>query len=291
MKPFHIACAVLVTALWGGNYAVIKVGLHTFPPLLYNGLRFVLVAAMLLPFAPRPSREKLRCIALIALTLCVGHMGLIFIAMHMGLNSASGAILVQAGIPFSCLLGALFLHDRIGIWRMTGLLLSAAGTVAVMGDPNVLQYKLACAVAIASAFCWAVSNVQVKKLAGVGIVTLLAWQAVFAFPVLLVLSFVFEHAAWPQTFPPFSALAAILYTTFLSTIAAFGLWTWLIRTYEVSRIAPFALLMPFFAAACGQIFLGEHLSAALFEGGLLMALGVAVITIRRPRLQMMGSRS
>ncbi len=36
--------AMLVVVVWGLNFVVIKVGLHSMPPMLLAGLRFLLVA-------------------------------------------------------------------------------------------------------------------------------------------------------------------------------------------------------------------------------------------------------
>ena len=38
--------------------------------------------------------------------------------------------------------------------------------------------------------------------------------------------------------PPLAAVFAFVYTTLLSTIAAFGLWTWLIRRHELGSAVP-----------------------------------------------------
>jgi O-acetylserine/cysteine efflux transporter len=50
MAPLDIFCAVLVPFLWGIQYVVIKAGLAAFPPLFFVGLRFAVVAALLVPF-------------------------------------------------------------------------------------------------------------------------------------------------------------------------------------------------------------------------------------------------
>jgi hypothetical protein len=40
MSVPHIALAVLIAAIWGFNFGVIRLRLDAFPPLLFNGLRF-----------------------------------------------------------------------------------------------------------------------------------------------------------------------------------------------------------------------------------------------------------
>ncbi len=290
MPPLHVFYAILASALWGINYVAARIGMDTFPPFLYNGLRFVCVAVLLLALVPRPPREQLVKIAQIALVLCVGHMGLIFVAIEQGLNLAGSSLVMQMGVPFSCLLSAIYFKDRMGFWRWGGLLLSLMGVVLMAGDPNVLQYPHAYIIALVSAFMWAVSNIQIKKLGDVGVFQLLAWEAVFATPMLIAISYFYEGASWPSSAPPLEAWLSLAYTTLLSTITAFGLWSWLIRKHEVSHVAPYSLLIPLFTIASAQLFFNEELSTVLIAGGILTILGVGIITIRRPKLQEMAER-
>ena len=44
MPARSVALVILVTAIWGINFVVIHVGLDHFPPLLFNALRFTLMA-------------------------------------------------------------------------------------------------------------------------------------------------------------------------------------------------------------------------------------------------------
>ena len=58
MPPAHIALALLVAVIWGMNFAAMKIGLESFPPLLLTGLRFLLAAVPVLwlsrPVVPWP---------------------------------------------------------------------------------------------------------------------------------------------------------------------------------------------------------------------------------------------
>ena len=44
MRPRDLALALLVVAVWGVNFAVIKTGVAEVPPLLLGALRFLLAA-------------------------------------------------------------------------------------------------------------------------------------------------------------------------------------------------------------------------------------------------------
>ena len=57
MKPLHLACALLMVALWGFNFVVMRWGLDQVPPLTLSAMRFGLAAfpALLLVRPPRAS--------------------------------------------------------------------------------------------------------------------------------------------------------------------------------------------------------------------------------------------
>jgi O-acetylserine/cysteine efflux transporter len=59
MSVLHIACAILVPLLWGTQYVAIKVGLAVFPPLFFAGLRFALIALLLIPIVGRLKKREI----------------------------------------------------------------------------------------------------------------------------------------------------------------------------------------------------------------------------------------
>ena len=54
MRPVHVMLAVLVAALWGFNFVVIRIGIDNFPPLLFSAFRFSLAALPLVFFIRKP---------------------------------------------------------------------------------------------------------------------------------------------------------------------------------------------------------------------------------------------
>lgn len=292
MRPAHGVYAVLVALIWGGNYVASKIGMQAFPPFFYTALRFALVALVLLPFVKPPPLPAMWRLAQVALVLCVGHMGLILVAIHQGLSVGGAAVVVQMGVPFSCLLGVFLLNDRMGKWRILGMFLAFAGIIIVADSPNVVEHPWAFVIALLSALFWAVSNIQIKKLGEVDVFPLLAWKALFATPMLLAVSYAVEGPQWQQlSAAPLASWVGLAYTAFFSTIVAFGLWSWLLRLHPVSLVAPFSLLVPVAGVAAGQLFFAEALSPELLVGGALTLVGVGVITLRRPRLQAFPERS
>lgn len=289
MPILDMFLATLVAAIWGGNFVSAKFGLGHFPPLLLTSLRFVVVGALLLPFAPRPNNAQLRRIFLLAFVLGTLHFAFLFASLYHGLTIAGSTIVGQMGVPFACLLGVVLYRDKVGIYRIMGMAVAFIGIAIVAGTPNILSHPLGFFIALTAAFCWAVANILMKRLDDLPIFHFLAWFSVCAIPQLWLLSAIFERdqLALLASITP-SAAASVAYTALVSTMVGYGLWYRLIRTHPVTQVAPFSLLVPVFGVAFGQLFFDEPLSAQMLIGGAIAIVGVAIIVIRRPKLLEMG---
>ena len=284
-----ILLAITVALIWGVNFVMAKFGLHHFPPLFLMGIRFALVAAVLLPFSLKP-RVRLRDIFLLSVTYGVGYHALLFTAVYMGIDVATSIVSVQMNVPFTSLIGALYLKDHLGWRRILGMVIAFAGIILIVGSPTVLSHKLAFAMVIMAAFCWAMFNVHVKTLGKIDILPFLAWVSLFTAILLFTISAGCEHGQLQalMTTTPMAALS-IIYMAILSTIVAFGLWFYLLHHYSVHQVVPFSMLMPVFGIVAAIIMLHEQLSWHVALGGAVTIVGVTIIVLRRPKLVAEGA--
>ncbi len=289
MPIFHILLAIFVAAVWGGNFVAAKYGLAYFPPFFLSSLRFLIVAFVLIPFFSKTSINILKRIALLSFTLGTLHLSLLFLAMHMGLNIASTAIISQMGVPFACILSALFLNDKLGVWRTCGMVVAFGGIAIVSGTPNVLENPFGMIIALLSSFFWGVANILMKNIGSMNIFRLLAWLCLFTAPQLLLISAIFEHGQLELLRNiPVTVAWSVAYTAIISTIAGYGLWYYLMAKYQLTQVAPFSLLAPIFSIAFGKLVFSEALPLQTIIGGAIAILGVAVIITRRPKLAVLG---
>lgn len=284
VRPLHLLALVGVMMVWGGNFAVAKIGLAQLPPILLVALRFMLVAAILVPFVRVP-RGKLRGIALVSVVLGLLHFSLMFTGLD-GVDASTAAISIQLQVPFAALLAAFAFGERLGWRRALGMAIAFAGVVIIAGEPRLQGAYLSLALVISAALVWAVANVLVKRLGELDGTQLNAYMALFAFPQLFLASFLLEGGQW-------QAMATADWTTvglvllFQSVVVVglgYGTWYAMLGRYDVNIAMPFTLMVPFFGVASGVIFLGDVLTLGFVAGGLLTVLGVGIVTIRRPRL-------
>lgn len=276
MSPIEITCALLVPLLWGFQFVVIKVGLAAFPPLFFLGLRFAIIAALVLPFVRRPTRRELGPIAGISIFLGGLNFGLVYAGLAHGQAGVS-AVAFQLQTPFTVLLAWLILRERPSLRVILGTAIACLGVGLTITAP-IAAVKLApIFLVIGAGLAMAIGNVLTKRYGPFEPLKLMAWVSLLTVPQVWAASAMLEHGqgAALLSASPLSWLA-FAYTVVLGGIAGFGMWFWLIARCSMGRIAPFGLLQTAYAIAAGVLFLHEPLTPRLALGALICICGVAI---------------
>ena len=283
MSPLDFFIALFVVALWGINFGISKIALLEFPPLLLMGLRFVIVAALLLPFVRMP-RGRMRGVLALSVILGTIHFPLMFNGIK-GIDAATASVVSQLQVPFASLMAAVVFKDRLGWRRAVGMLAAFAGVLLIAGEPRLGDSLWALGLVVGGSLAFAVANVQIKRLGSVDGFALNAWMALFAAPQLLILSALFEQGQWEAVrSASWAAWGSLFYIAVLATIVAYGLWYGLMRRYDVNQAVPFMLLIPLFGVLSGVVLLNEPVTWTLVLGGLMTVGGVGIIVMRVPRV-------
>ncbi len=283
LRPLHMLLILGIMLLWGINFAVAKTGLLQLPPIFLVACRFLLVAILLLPFAKR-SHGQWGAIFAIAVVLGLLHFSFMFTGLST-VDAATAAIAIQLQVPFAALLAAVFFKDKLGWRRALGMAIAFIGVAVIAGEPRLNGQYLALSFVIIACFIWSIANVMIKRLKEVDGITLNAWMAVFATPMLFAASAVMEEGQIEAVRQAdFWAYFAVVYQAVAVVVIGYGCWYWLMRRYQMNQIMSATLLVPLFGVVSGVVFLGEELTVNLIAGGLMTIAGVAIIIIRRPRI-------
>jgi O-acetylserine/cysteine efflux transporter len=281
MRIQDILLALLAMFLWGLNFAVAKLALGEFPPILLTALRFSLVALVILPFCRRP--PSLKPIMLLAALLGFLHFPLVFSGLAL-LDASTSAIVLQLQVPLGVLMAALLLGEKLNWKHGLGMIIAFAGVGLIAGAPRLEANRIGIVYLLIAATAWGLSTVQLKKLAPIDPFTLNGWLGLFVAIELLCVSRVLEGS--PLAFIAASGWRGwigIFYTGLISTIVAFGLWARLVARYTVSQTLPFMLTIPLFAILGGVVLNGDRMTPDIASGGFLTVIGVSLIILRRPR--------
>ncbi|MGK9231691.1 EamA family transporter [Inquilinus limosus] len=286
MTPRHILLALLVAAIWGFNFVVIRIGLGNFPPLLLAALRFIL-AALPAVLLPRPQVPWPRMIA-IGLTLFVGQFAFLFPGMLLGMPAGLASIVLQSQAFFTMLVAALALRERptgrqIGGGAIAFVGLAVIASTADGGDVTAIGLALT----LAAALSWACGNVLLRGAGKVDMLPMIVWLSLVPPLPLLALSAAIEGPAaigHALASVSWTGIGTVLYLAVPTTLLGFGIWGHLLKLYPAATVAPFSLLVPIFGAASAALVLGERFGPARLLGMALILLGLAAVALPVARL-------
>ena len=283
MQPSHIPIAVGTALLWGFGFVTSKYGADHMPPLFFLALRFALMTLMLVWFVPLPA-GRWRAVSLFALTMGVGHFGLFYIALNIGVEASTAAIIWITQVPLSALMAGLVMRERPGWAAFVGIAIAFGGVVVLVGEPRHTGNALGIGLMFASSIAWALANVQVKRLTDISPLALNAWMSAISALLLFPLSFALEQGQIASLLQPDWRLhGSLLYQVFGSTLLAYWAWYYLLARNKVATVAGFMLLVPVVGVVFGVLILGEPLTWQTAVGGLVTLSGVALIVLWRER--------
>ena len=279
-----VALVILVTAVWGVNFVVIHVGLDHFPPLLFNALRFTLMALPAVFLVGRP-RVPWRFVVAIGATLGVVKFGLLFVSLDLGLPVGLSSLLLQLQVVFTILFAALVLGERPRREQLAGAAVAFAGLAVIGVDRAASAPILPFVLVVAAAAAWGVSNVLTRMAQPPDGLALLVWASLVAPLPLLGLSLAFEGPAKigaALAGVDLTAIAALGFVAVVSGLFGFAVWMTLLKRHTAAAVTPFALLVPVFGIAGAGVFLGERPTALELLGAVLICAGLAA-TLRPVR--------
>ncbi len=281
MSVLDWTAAWSVVLIWALNFVVAKTGVGEMPPLFFLALRFSLVALLLIPWL-RPLGSRFRQMLLLSVVLGCCHFGLLFVGLS-GVDAGPAAIAIQLGVPFSTLFARLVYGERIGPWQMAGMGLAFSGIWLLAGTPAEPPSLSHLTLVVIAAAAWAGANILIKRLGDIRPFVLSAWLGLLAAPQLLVMSLLLEQGQIAALVSAdWRGYGAVFYTAVASSIAAYGLWYYLIGKHAVNQVVPITFLAPVLAVGLAALLLDEPLTWATVGGGLVTLGGVAMIQFLRP---------
>jgi O-acetylserine/cysteine efflux transporter len=273
-----LVLALLVILVWGVNFAVIRIGLNSLPPLLFAALRFTFVLLPMVFFLPRP-KVGWGNLALYGVAIGLGQFGLLFIAMDGLISPGLASLVIQMQVFFTIALSMMRTNERLKSYQVAAFALAIAGMGVIVAHNGKGATILGLILTLGAAASWALANQASKEAGKVSALGYVVWSSMFSVPPLYLLSLWREgwpamvtgvsHAGW-------STWAVILYQSGGNTMFGYGVWAWLHARYPAATVAPLALLVPVVGFAASALILGEPLQSWKIGAGLLVLAGLAL---------------
>ena len=123
-----------------------------------------------------------------------------------------------------------------------------------------------------------------KRLTGIPVLTLYAWQAVVSIPLLFTANWWLEPGAIARLPDlPASAYFWVAYSAIAASLIGHAGMSWLVQRYPVTVITPLTLPTPLLAVAVAVMVYGTPITPLMWVGGAITLVGVAIITLRTAR--------
>lgn len=280
LTAHDLGVVLLVNLVWGLNIVAVKLALEATTPFTAGALRQLVVLAVCgsaLRIVPG------RMAALLLLGLLNGALFLVLVNLSLifSTNVSALAIAGQLGVPFSLMLGILFLGERIGLPRLIGILLAFGGVVLVAFDPAAAREVPGLLLTAAASFVWAIGTLIQRRLAGVPVRTIYAWIGLIGAVILSAAAILAEPQS-VRSLPEMRVgdLGWILFSGIGSTVIGQGGMAWLLQRHPLSTVAPLTLASPVVAVLASSLAFATPLTPIMIAGGLLAIAGVAIITVR-----------
>lgn len=295
MPVRHRLLAVLVAILWGANFIAIHASLEVFPPFLCSALRFTLMAIPTLLLVPRPEVPT-RWLIGYGVGFGILQFAFLYLAMDVGMPAGLASLVLQSSAPFTVVLGAVLLGERLTPRAAAGVGVAALG-MAVVGtqrlsaEAGLLPFVLT----LLAGLGWAFGNLASRLAAAPRPLHLTLWMTVVPPLPMLALSLVVEGPdrigsalAGSLDAAAVPAWLGLAYTTVIATVLGSGIWTWLMARHSAGTVAPFSMLVPVTGLALAWLVLAEVPALLELVGGALVIAGVWWASTRRrrpPRLE------
>lgn len=293
MRPRHRLIALTVVLLWGLNFVAIRYGLDYFPPFFLGAVRFLVIAVPVIAFVPKPD-VPIRWLLLYGFGFGTLQFAFLFLAMRQGMPTGLASLVLQSSAPFTVILGALLLHEKLSARQIAGICVAVAGMGLIIADRaghGAAAGVVPVLLTLAGGLGWAFGNLGSRLARPTHPLRLTLWMAVVPPIPMLILSAIFEgpttgwtllaHSLESQT--GLKALAGLAYIVVLGTIVGSGIWTWLMARYPSSTVAPVSLMVPVVGIATSAVVFGERPSAMALVGAVVVISGCLAGMSRSPK--------
>lgn len=281
-----------VALIWGINIPIMKTGLEQIDLFVFNAIRLVVSASVLLLFAFRERRQaslprsSLRARQLIVYALATSAVYQLLFLLGISRTTSGNTALIIATVPlWTALLARIFLGEALRRLAWCGLLVALAGTVIVAlqkGDVTAgRQHLVGNLIVLAAALMWAGGTVYSRPLLReVSPLQLSAAAAILALPFHLVVAL----GRYENSLPALSSIPLwliIIYSGVLSSGLALPMWSYGVRHAGAAHAAIIQNLVPLVAILAAWATRGETATSPQILGGGLILGGLVIM--RRSR--------
>ncbi len=283
-----IGLALLAVIIWSGNFVVARGVIKRIPPVSLAFYRWLIASLFMFPLAYSSikkeweiARRSLHYLFWVALTGIALFNTFIYIAAH-HTSAINLALIGTTTAPvMAIVLARIFLKEKIGWKKMSGLILCSGGVLFLLsrGDfQNLVSFRFTIGDGwiLLGALCFAIYNTLVrKKPAGLSpnnyLFLVFSLGTLLLFPFFLWENFHAAPVDWDL-----NMLLIILYLGLGASVICYSFWNMAINKLGAGRTALFGNLIPVFSSIEAATLLNEQFTRVHIVSMLLVFAGIMI---------------
>ena len=289
-----------VCFFWGTTYLAIRVGLESFEPMLFAGLRFVVAGGVLFFLMSRQQNARMPAgrewvdLGVVGLMLLgVGNGAVVW--AEQWVPSGMAALLVATSPFWAAALERVQKDgERVGLRGLVGMAVGFGGLALLVG-PQLFggevdgRYLMGVAVIQVGCLFWQAGSVYAKRRpTGVSPLMGSAVQMLWAG---LALTLVGTLAGeWGGMRFGWRGAGALLYLVVFGSIVAYSAYMYAIQKLPLSLVSTYSYVNPLVALGLGWLVLSEPLGWREAGAALVILLGVALVKTSPKELALLVAR-
>ncbi|NER80546.1 MAG: DMT family transporter [Leptolyngbya sp. SIO1D8] len=288
MKPLQIVELLILAAVWGGSFLFMRIAAPELGPIWLIGMRVLLAGLALLPLLIKQGlwqqlHRHWRPLLIVGLLNSALPFSLLAFA-SLSLPTGITAILNGTAPFFGVAVAFVWLHERLTVSQVLGLILGFAGVVVLVGLQETAitpAFGLAISAGLTAAAMYAIATPFIRlNLKGVPSLVIATGSQLSAAGWLIPLL----PFTCPANLPSGNVVLAVLALALLSTSLAYIFYFRLIQAVGSTRALTVTYLIPLFAMLWGAIVLNEAITLAMVIGSGLILVGTAIANglLKRP---------
>ncbi|MBO5726724.1 MAG: EamA family transporter [Clostridia bacterium] len=266
-----ISLSLLVMALWGSLFPMIKIGYASFnidsasipDILMFASMRFILSGIVVCAFSffrkeklAAPKAKSILNILVIGLVSIVLHYAFTYIGLSVTDGSKTALIKQIGSLIYVCVAFLFFKEEKFSVLKIIGAIIGFLGIIAINYSGEGVSFTLGDMLIILASICTVVSSVLVKKTAGgsssfwiTGISQLSGGIILFVAALIM-----------GGNFLGFNLQSTLVFAYIcFASIVAYTLWYYILKTSDLSNMFIIKFAEPLFACVFGAVLLGENI--------------------------------
>ena len=283
---------LVITVIWGLNTPIMKIGLMSLSPMVYNACRLIIAAILSLVVLLITKSHKPMPIGDLKRIATIGMFGFffnqLFIMFGMSQTTAGNSSLIFATLPVEvALINRIFKIEAISRRMTAGIITGLLGVfLVVLGSNKELSlfgpHLIGAILLLIGQFCYGYYTVFIKELNNrYSIYQIFAYVMVFNAGLFLIIALP-ELISTEWNSVSEAAVYSILLSSIFALVMANTVWIWIVGRLGSMKASLSQYFCPIVSIAFSWVYLDETFGVLQFVGAVVILLGLYLTLSQSP---------